>query len=234
MERALKERIIGASVLVVVVVLVVPVFLDGPPEDGEVVSRQVSLPGQNAQNTQTVVLDRDRDEPVPAAATMTPTPAPVRETQREAVPADAGGSGGVGSDNVGSDNVGLENTGGNDTGSVENGGEEQAVAAAPARQVTPAESRPDRNTIVAANSTATSTTGMWAVQLGSFSNRENAERLAADLRKQGFAAFLSGLATGSGQLHRVRIGPQKDRDDAEAMAARLKSAGHTGQVVPHP
>lgn len=224
MERALKERIIGASVLVVVVVLVVPVFLDGPPEDGEVVSRQVSLPGQNAQNTQTVVLDRDRDEPVPAAATTTPTPAPVRETQREAVQANAGGS----------DNVGSENTGGNDTGSVENGGEEQAVAAAPARQATPAESRPDRNTIVAANNAATSTTGMWAVQLGSFSNRENAERLAADLRKQGFAAFLSGLATGSGQLHRVRIGPQKDRDDAEAMAARLKSAGHTGQVVPHP
>ena len=234
MERALKERIIGASVLVVVVVLVVPVFLDGPPEDGEVVSRQVSLPGQNAQNTQTVVLDRDRDEPVPAAATMTPTPAPVRETQREAVQANAGGSDGVGSDNVGSGNVGSENTGGNDTGSVENGGEEQAVAAAPARQATPAESRPDRNTIVAANNAATSTTGMWAVQLGSFSNRENAERLAADLRKQGFAAFLSGLATGSGQLHRVRIGPQKDRDDAEAMAARLKSAGHTGQVVPHP
>lgn len=234
MERALKERIIGASVLVVVVVLVVPVFLDGPPEDGEVVSRQVSLPGQNAQNTQTVVLDRDRDEPVPAAATMTPTPAPVRETQREAVQANAGGADGVGSDNVGSGNVGSENTGGNDTGSVENGGDEQAVAAAPARQVAPAESRPDRNTIVAANNAATSTTGMWAVQLGSFSNRENAERLAADLRKQGFAAFLSGLATGSGQLHRVRIGPQKDRDDAEAMAARLKSAGHTGQVVPHP
>ena len=231
MERALKERIIGASVLVVVVVLVVPVFLDGPPEDGEVVSRQVSLPGQNAQNTQTVVLDRDRDEPVPAAAAMTPTPAPVRETQREAVQANAGGSDGVGSDNVGS-----ENTGGNDTGSVENGGEDEEVAAAPARQATaaPAESRPDRNTIVAANNAATSTTGMWAVQLGSFSNRENAERLAADLRKQGFAAFLSGLATGSGQLHRVRIGPQKDRDDAEAMAARLKSAGHTGQVVPHP
>jgi cell division septation protein DedD len=35
MDRALKERIIGAAVLVVFVVLVVPVFLDGPPESGD-------------------------------------------------------------------------------------------------------------------------------------------------------------------------------------------------------
>jgi DedD protein len=79
-----------------------------------------------------------------------------------------------------------------------------------------------------------STTGMWAVQLGSFSNKENAEKLAADLRKQGYAAFLSQLDTPSGELHRVRIGPQKDRAAAETMAARLAKAGHPGQVVPHP
>ena len=81
---------------------------------------------------------------------------------------------------------------------------------------------------------AASTTGMWAVQLGSFSSKENADRLAANLRKQGYAAFLSQLSTASGQLHRVRIGPQKDRQSAEAMAARLKKVGHEGQVVPHP
>ena len=80
----------------------------------------------------------------------------------------------------------------------------------------------------------TSATGMWAVQLGSFGNQENAERLAADLRSQGYAAFLSKLATGSGELHRVRVGPQKDRESAEAMAVRLQKAGHNGQVVPHP
>ena len=81
---------------------------------------------------------------------------------------------------------------------------------------------------------AGSATGMWAVQLGSFAKQENAEKLAADLRKQGFAAFLSQVSTGSGQLHRVRIGPQKDREAAEAMAVRLQKAGHKGQVLPHP
>ena len=81
---------------------------------------------------------------------------------------------------------------------------------------------------------ATSPTGMWAVQLGSFSNKENAEKLAADLRKQGYAAFLSQLQTADGPLHRVRIGPQKDRESAEAMARRLVKVDHRGQVVPHP
>ncbi|MDH5322580.1 MAG: SPOR domain-containing protein, partial [Gammaproteobacteria bacterium] len=79
-----------------------------------------------------------------------------------------------------------------------------------------------------------SATGMWAVQLGSFGSQENAEKLASELRKQGFAAFLSQLSTDSGELHRVRIGPQKDRESAEAMAERLLKAGHKGQVVPHP
>ena len=80
MERALKERVIGAVVIVLFVVLVVPVFLDGRSGNDEIVSERVPLPGQSEQKSQTVVLDRDRDEPVPAvAASKTPaadTPAP--------------------------------------------------------------------------------------------------------------------------------------------------------------
>jgi DedD protein len=193
MEKTLKERIVGAIVLVAVAVLVVPVFLDGPPSEGEIISERVPLPGQSEQKIQTVVLERDRDEPVPAqtsnsarqsarpvAATTTPASKPLAQQ------------------------------------------EEPEVKPEPERKsATPVQA-------------AGSATGMWAVQLGSFANQQNAERLAADLRKQGFAAFLSQLSTASGQLHRVRIGPQKDREAAEAMAARLQKAGHKGKVLPHP
>ena len=72
------------------------------------------------------------------------------------------------------------------------------------------------------------------MQLGSFSSRQNAEKLAADLRADGYAAFLSALSTGSGQLHRVRVGPQKDREAAESVATSLASSGHKGQIVAHP
>jgi len=198
MERALKERIIGAIVLVIFVVLVVPVFLDGPPQSGEIVSERVLLPGQDGQDTKTVVLDRERTEPIPVASSTNdvtrsgdataarieeekPVPEPVVETPPVRI-------------------------------------EQQSTATVQAEAPKP----------------AASTTGMWAVQLGSFSNKENAEKLAADLRKQGYAAFLSQLKIDSGSLHRVRIGPQKDRESAEAMAVRLLKVGHKGQVLPHP
>ncbi len=186
MDRSLKERVIGAIVLVVVAVLIVPVFLDGSADDTEIVSEVVTLPGQNAQEsmTQVVVLNRDRAEPVPTSA---PALAP-QETKPEPVIS-------------------------------------KPQAAAKEAVLPAAKERP---------SEPESSTGMWAVQLGSFSNQENAERLAAGLRKQGYAAFLSQLDTGLGALHRVRIGPQKDRDGAESVAAKLGKSGHSGQVVPHP
>lgn len=191
MDRRLKERVIGAAVLVGVAVLVVPVFLDGPSDEPEMLSTAVALPGQNAQQStmQTIVLNRDRKEPVPPstppAAQSNPEPVKVEPAQSKPAP----------------------------------------------KKATPA---PSQNTDKSADVVAVSQTGMWAVQLGSFSNEQNAERLAADLRKQGYAAFLSRVDTGNGGLHRVRVGPQKDRDSAESMAARLKQAGHSGQVVTHP
>jgi DedD protein len=187
MEKALKERIIGAIVLVAVVVLVVPVFLDGPPAESEMISERVPMPGQGEQSNQTVVLDRDREDPVPAQIVETPD-RPIVDTPTQ----------------------------------------DKAVA-----KQTPPQSEPERTTPTPVQS-AGSATGMWAVQLGSFASQENAEKLAADLRKQGFAAFLSQVSTSSGQLHRVRVGPQKDREAADAMAARLQSAGHKGKVLPHP
>ena len=195
-DRALKERIIGAVVLVVFAVLVVPIFLDGPSDDQEIVSQTVTLPGQDSQERtqQTIVLDRDREQPVPATRTAEPARQQPAAAQTET-----------------KDEVVAETP--------------QQATASPS----PPQSAPDP-----APAADTSSTGMWAVQLGSFSNQENAERLAADLRNQGFAAFLSQVRTDGGQLHRVRIGPQKDRDTAEEIAAQLQRSGHTGQVVPHP
>ena len=200
MERALKERIIGAAILVSFVVLVVPIFLDGRPDAPEAVSQRVLLPGQEEQKTQTVVLGRNRTEPVPVPDSADEEPAatsPARQPEAEATA-------------------------------------EEAPATNAKTPVTKTAAAPPPKPEPEAEPPVVSETGMWAVQLGSFSDKSNAEKLAASLRKQGYAAFLSQLTTPSGPLHRVRIGPQKDRDGADAMAARLKKAGHDGQVVPHP
>jgi DedD protein len=184
--------------LVIFVVLVVPIFLDGPPGDGEMISEPVLLPGQEGHDTKTVVLERGRSEPIPLA-NGTQQAADTKEVTL-AEPA------------------------------VEKPTPKPVEDEPPAR----IEQEPTEKPAVAAAQPAASTTGMWAVQLGSFSDKQNAEKLAADLRKQGYAAFLSQLRTSSGPLHRVRIGPQKDRESAEAMAVRLLKVGHKGQVLPHP
>ena len=207
MERALKERIIGAAVLVALAIVVVPVFLDGTPAGREALSERVPLPGQDEQASKTIVLERNRSEPVPTQAVTAPvqeTPAPAAD----ATPAPAREAAPIAEPEA-------------------NARESAAATAAPPATVR--EDPPAANDAV-----RVSPTGMFAVQLGSFSSKENAEKLAAELRRQGFAAFLSQLDSGSRQLHRVRIGPQKDRQAAEAMAARLAKAGHPGQVVPHP
>lgn len=73
----------------------------------------------------------------------------------------------------------------------------------------------------------------FAVQLGSFSDRANADRLVTELKKQGFPAFVSPLSKPK-KLYRVRVGPVADRAAAQAMATRLATFKRSGKVVPHP
>ena len=228
MDRALKERLIGAVALFAIAVLVVPVFLDGPSTDAEIVSEAVTLPGQNEQTRkrQTIVLERERDQPVPAptARSAQETTAAEKlaadEAAREALARASGAQNGTAAEAPAAQNVKPA---------------PKQPDPAPASTVAKADAKPaDPSPAPADGAAAQSATGMWAVQLGSFSEQPNAERLAAELRSNGYAAFLSQLKTSSGSLHRVRVGPQKDRESAEAVASRLSGDGHKGQVVPHP
>jgi DedD protein len=75
-------------------------------------------------------------------------------------------------------------------------------------------------------------TGGWMVQLGVFSIQANAERLAQELKSQGFHTLVSEM-NGSGRtLWRVRAGPVAERAAAEQLSTKLRAAGHAGSVVP--
>ncbi len=77
-----------------------------------------------------------------------------------------------------------------------------------------------------------SSTGGWMVQLGVFANHANANRLAEELKSQGFHARVSENGAGGRPLWRVRAGPVAERAAAEQLSARLRAAGHAGSVVP--
>ncbi|MGB6355082.1 MAG: SPOR domain-containing protein, partial [Steroidobacteraceae bacterium] len=72
----------------------------------------------------------------------------------------------------------------------------------------------------------------WAVQLGSFASHANADKLAHQVKEQGFAVYVLSGGSGAAQRYRVRIGPLADRGAATQAEAKLKAMGHIGTVVP--
>ncbi len=73
-----------------------------------------------------------------------------------------------------------------------------------------------------------SSSGRWAVQVGSFADRLRAERHAERLRGTGRAVFLEPYAG----LSRVKVGPFDGRSEAERELESLEEDGFEGIVVP--
>jgi DedD protein len=78
-----------------------------------------------------------------------------------------------------------------------------------------------------------SATEGWIVQLGSFSNRQNADELSAKLRGMAYRVFVERIAQDGQTVYRVRIGPQRQRADAEAIRDELARELHLKAVVLH-
>jgi cell division septation protein DedD len=71
----------------------------------------------------------------------------------------------------------------------------------------------------------------WTVQLGLFSNRENAARLIAGLKSRGFNPSMSDATKSGHKLYRVRVGNEHDRAAAQKLLARLRAAGVKGAEI---
>ena len=82
----------------------------------------------------------------------------------------------------------------------------------------------------AAPPAASAAPGTYVGQLGSFASRANADRLARQVRSQGFPVSVS--QSSSGRLYRVRVGPARDRAAASELAQQLSAHGHSGAIVP--
>ena len=71
----------------------------------------------------------------------------------------------------------------------------------------------------------------WAVQVGSFSSRANADQLSEWCREQGYGVQVVTGQDGGRTLHRVRVGPYASRDDAGTAVAELALLGRKGFVA---
>lgn len=75
----------------------------------------------------------------------------------------------------------------------------------------------------------------FAVQLGAFARKADADKLRDRARALGFSAFTETVATDKGDLVRVRLGPVSTRAEAEKLQAQARAKlAMDGVVRPHP
>jgi DedD protein len=75
----------------------------------------------------------------------------------------------------------------------------------------------------------------WVIQVGSFSNSDNATALEERLKSSGYRAFVEKVYGEKGAVHRVRVGPELMRSDAIGLREKLeKEVKLKGLVVRYP
>ena len=67
--------------------------------------------------------------------------------------------------------------------------------------------------------------GVFGVQVGAFSVRENADRLRSQILKQFQPVTIQSFDSGKGVFYRVRVGSVNTESQAEALAQQLRAAG---------
>ena len=174
MELLLKQRIVGALIILSVAIIVIPSLLDGPIIDSEYLVLDVpphpEIKTYKTDNTEYEAMVSKVDEQI----------------SQDQVPAD------------------LDHLDKNDE---------------VARKPTVEPARPELKPA-------------WTVQLGSFTQIENAKELKHTLQKNQFRAYMKKAQTENGINYRVFVGPEIRQSDANSVAQKLqKEFGLSGLVV---
>lgn len=219
---AIRERLTGAAILVLVVVLVVPSLLTGrrpaaPDRDPSGPTKTYEIELADSREPASEDLRRPLPEPAPVVPPKPRTlPPPPQAASPQAAPAS-----GVRTPPTGLPPVTTATQVPQRTSTAPVSPPSAPVAATPPVQQPSA--APAATAPVA-----------WAVQLGAFAGRDTASKLVAELRARGYAAFMLELRRDGKVLYRVRVGPEPERARAVAIAERLNREGYKASVAAHP
>lgn len=204
MDIALKQRLVGASVLIALAVVVIPMLFGGR-QDGSDEPPRIEVPEQPESmgfktrrypvGESPRTISRDTKE-----AIRLPTPQDAGTTATEDVESEAvAESGPVVEPSV-------------DTVEPKESEEEAAEETPPADEV----EKPTSASVEEAPS------GRYLVQVASFSSPDNASRLAGRLESAGHRVVSDTVSSDVGTLHRVRVGPFATEADANRAVAAMK------------
>jgi DedD protein len=223
MDDALRQRLVGAAVIIALAVIFVPMLLDSPEEVTGTQQVDLTIPprSQPGVETRRLPLDPDMTAPQPTAEPIVDGGADIAEPVPPPV---AGGVAPVTANPppsvVPAATVPAAPTPPDATSA--------AAPAAPAATAPAATPAPTPAMPTAARG------GRFVAQFGSYAERSNAEALIRDLAKAGVPADIETLTGTSGRpLHRVRSRPYATRTEADAarLGAQRQIAGLASTVV---
>lgn len=218
----LKQRIIGALVLVSLAVIFVPMVFDEP--HSERTSTSIKIPEEPPFPEVTAPEARDVTSP----------------TYNDAAQSQSGDDSVTGSveEAPGYRLVEEPDVAPSQTASADPVKDTATVQSQPENQVTQnvvpnasAEPEPKPEPEVEATEYARSLEGAWVVQLGSFGNADNAKRLRDGVREKGYGAHLQQVERGDTMLTRVFSGPFVTKSDAESAKKVLDKAFSLNSLV---
>ncbi len=195
MDKALKQRMVGASVLIALAVIVLPMLLGGRPEGETQQTQKIELPAQPPElrfETRRYPIG-EQDPEQQAKKDQSTQDEPVRQLPVPKFPLSQLDKPEVVDSSKGQSNI-------DDQASA-------PVVTSPAPvQV---ENPPD--------------TGRYIVQVASFGALDNASQLSATLRSNGYSVMTDTVKSDVGTLHRVRVGPYSSEAEANRTAIELES-----------
>ncbi len=234
MDKALKQRLVGASVLIILAVIVLPMLLSGRSDRLKHETSRIELPPKpdelSIETRRFPVGIPNRPAPATgqeAAEEVKPVvPQPLQTEGAELVSSGTGDQDPVLQQEGGSDEE-LENMADIDglqsaePGSVETTAiADTEVSPPPVTSITLASQKPDSFEI-SADTQESDDSLRYLVQVASFSNEKNANALADMLKAENLPVLLDVVDRPAGRMYRVRVGPYGNRPEADALVSRL-------------
>lgn len=217
MDKALKQRLVGATVLIALAVIVLPMLLSGPPSNGTPQSQKIELPprpDEVAFETRRFPLgEPDAADEEPTAEPASPERLPVPETAAadtpETVPGPTDEPAGGTADAQPADTTQAA------AGEEDIPPPEVVVEPAPTVTVKPAApARPE---------TAPAPGGRYVVQVASLGSDANARKLMENLQQAGLGVLIDTVESDIGRLSRVRVGPYETEAAANAAVGKIRA-----------
>lgn len=209
LKRRARRRLIGATALALLAVVVLPMVMDHEPRPPSL-DIQVRIPSQDSAGGGTVgalasrILPGKAPTPLPPAAESRAAAAAAPTVAEAAVPATA----------------------------------EVKAAATPKPDAKPALKPVARETATAGARAEAALNGssapvaQWVVQLGAYREAANVKVLLAKLKDMGVPGYTEKFNTPQGPRMRVRAGPFTTKEAAEKAQAKARTIGVNGSIAP--